>query len=232
LAGVAVITEGMDDPIVINSWPGPVVVSNKVPTKVCYRSGRASRVGKPHCEVWGHECPKPPFDRGIDVMENFKLYLDEYFLEQDQDYDRGLYVEWTIEDIELWYTDFLSALYNHIGEKISSRPEFHITDFAAMHIEYIFSFPTAWKDDVVLRFEKLIRRAGFGSERAHEVKIGPTEAEAVAVYTARYSDKLVRQHTKPLEGTSPVDAVVRKGDILLICDSGGGTTVCIRICQC
>jgi hypothetical protein len=215
----------MDDPIVITSWPGPFHVSNKVPTKVCYFAGRASRPGERLCEEWGYKCLEPPFPRGIDVIENFKLYLDEDFLRNDQEKEKDRYIEYRIEDIELWYTDFLSALYEHIQKEIISRPAFQITNLAAIQVEYIFSYPMAWKDNVISRFKRLIESAGFGILPKHKVIIGPSEAEAAAVYTAKLSDDPSRRHTKPLAGTSLDDAAVQIGNTLLVCDAGGGTTV-------
>lgn len=72
-------------------------------------------------------------------------------------------------------------------------------------MEFLFSVPTTWQIPVTIAHtEKLLRQAGFGTELKHIVKVSLTEAEAAAVYVAKQSYQI--------------------GDILLVCDAGGGTT--------
>lgn len=52
--------------------------------------------------------------------------------------------------------------------------------------------------------ERTIKNAGFGRQPNHKASISLTEAEAAAVYAAKQQ--------------------MMKGDVFLVCDSGGGTT--------
>jgi hypothetical protein len=73
-----------------------------------------------------------------------------------------------------------------------------------MEVEY-FSVPTTWKDPVMIAdIERMIRQAGYGKHANHRLVISLTEAEAAAENTANQQ--------------------LQKGDIFLVCDSGGGTT--------
>ncbi len=57
---------------------------------------------------------------------------------------------------------------------------------------------------MITETEKLIKQAGFGENARQAVRISLTEAEAAAVYASEQS--------------------YEKGDVLLVCDAGGGTT--------
>ncbi|RFU33131.1 hypothetical protein B7463_g3151, partial [Scytalidium lignicola] len=76
-------------------------------------------------------------------------------------------------------------------------------------IEFLFSLPTTWTSpSLIEEFRTIIRGAGYGSGGIkHTVEIGLTEAEAAAVYTAKNQT-----------------ASYKEGDVMLVCDAGGGTT--------
>jgi hypothetical protein len=184
-------------------------------------------------------------DRGMNVMDCFKLYLDPVFLRNTFG-NNSEHAIWVDEDVQMWFTDFLTALRKHIIKHISEElEEPGLGDWKSNTVEYIFSVPTSWNEPkVVETFKEIVAKAGFGEEKdssmktmagareekGHSVKIGLTEAEAAAVYTARSS-----KHRRPISssgrgvGSVPEPPIkgsrVQEGHTLLICDSGGGTTV-------
>ncbi|KAH0545477.1 hypothetical protein FGG08_000478 [Glutinoglossum americanum] len=196
-SGVAFSTPEMSQPLVIQTWPGPdpTLIAKKVPTVLNYRAGRAS-------VRWGFELA--PQGRGWNVKELFKLWLHPAALNkkfcQNQD-------PCTIDDVRMWYRDFLTALRKHIAgylEDLFGR------DWEKSRIEFIFSVPTTWKQLAVVEdFRAIMKEAGFCLNK-NSVTIGLTEAEAAAVYTV--SGDTMRHG-------------IREGHTLLICDAGGGTTV-------
>jgi hypothetical protein len=160
--------------------------------------------------------------RGRDVKDLFKLYLDENILketfEDNEDVTVGEY-----EDVRNWYTDFLKALYQYIGKYL--KVEYKVHDWRNYRVEFLFSYPTTWNDAVVARFEEVVSDAGFGSEKNHSVTVHLTEAAAAAVYTADSSRQPDPSSTFS-EDCRKVPSL-KIEDIILVCDSGGGTTVCI-----
>ena len=57
---------------------------------------------------------------------------------------------------------------------------------------------------MLAEMEKIIRRAGFGSNQRERASIHLTEAEAAAIYASKQS--------------------MERGEVFLVCDAGGGTT--------
>jgi hypothetical protein len=145
-------------------------------------------------------------------------------------YPVGRYGDVRYDDVRDWYKDFLTGLYKHIGEYISSF--FELADWRKYTVDFLFSVPTTWEGSVSNEFIKIVKEAGFGKDgEGHSVNIQLTEAEAAAVYTAAGP-----HHHKPLsvwsEDSQSVNestakgSEMREGNIILVCDSGGGTTVC------
>jgi hypothetical protein len=164
-------------PTVINNWPGSNNIVNKVPTAIAYRGGNFRPVS------WGLECPSPEkIGPGICVKRLFKFFLDKEFLqeisERNPDGAPG-----DIYDVKAWYRDFLSNLYRHILEELEAKWQ---VDSKLTKVEYIFSLPTAWKENekVVEEFQDIVKQAGFGDGKNSSMAIGLTEAEASAVHTA------------------------------------------------
>ena len=164
----------------------------------------------------------------MNVMACFKLNLDPAFLsdtfKNNPDYDI-----YTDENVQMWLTDFLRALHNHMIEHISTK--LRLSDWKSNRVEYNFSIPTTWQESkVVDTFRGIVVDAGFKKTERHEVRIELTEAEAAAVYTGKSS-----KHQHPVcslgsnvesgPGPSIGGSGLQTGHTLLICDSGGGTTV-------
>ncbi len=177
--GVAYSTPKMDDPLVILEWPGKKKVMNKVPTAVCYRAGNRD------IKSWGFECPSPgEMDDEMRVLDRFKLYLDKDFLEDTLTDEPQNRVD-SHGDVQMWFEDFLTALYKHIATHICAK--WGVNSWESQTVYYIFSVPTTWETAVAETLEAVVRRAGFGKEKDHFVEIKLTEAEAAAVYSASSS---------------------------------------------
>jgi hypothetical protein len=225
----------MKKPGVIFKWPGTTTkVEYKVPTKVCYRAGSK------RCVKWGFECPPPEdMERGMSVLDCFKLFLDpEYFRDAFEQSPQDAI--WTKEDVRMWFIDFLRELRKHVVDLISKElGRAEKGEWEATRVEYNFTYPTTWKDTEALEeFREIVAEAGYGDrhdssaeEKRHTVRIDLTEAEAAAVYTAGSSK---HQHEIGLSGVNTGSvgkrSRIQKDNTLLICDSGGGTTVGSFVC--
>jgi hypothetical protein len=111
-----------------------------------------------------------------------------------------------VDDAKQLITDYLRQVYQQVKRSIEASTG----PWTNKKVEFLFSTPTTWyAHSITNNFEEAIRGAGFGEENTlkHTAKLDLTEAEAAAVYVAanpqvRFAD----------------------GDIILVCDSGGGTS--------
>lgn len=102
---------------------------------------------------------------------------------------------------------YLEQIYYHIKESIQAEIG---RGWEEKTISFVFSLPTTWTSVAILeRFKAAIAKAGFGMENPtkHTAELDLTEAEAAAVFTLKEAQ--VKYNV---------------GDILLVCDAGGGTT--------
>ncbi|EEH45662.2 uncharacterized protein PADG_01812 [Paracoccidioides brasiliensis Pb18] len=219
--GVAFSTRDMDTPLDVDRWPGNKEVAKKVPTKLWYRAGCKKPVS------WGFDEPEE-LHRGMDVIDCFKLYLDPDF--HTDGLENSSEVFWTNEDVQMWFVDFLTALRQYIIRYIRNAEVFAndvMGDWKLHPVEYLFSFPTTWQNSkVVETFSRTVTRAGFGGCAAHSVEIKLSEAAAAAVYSAKYfkSQRSIQSPKGRRELAIGNEERIRKGDVILICDAGGGTT--------
>ncbi|KAE8449334.1 hypothetical protein EG329_008235 [Mollisiaceae sp. DMI_Dod_QoI] len=201
-AGVAIYeTDGAQTGrlVVIQKWPSSSEVVSKVPTRVAYTAGEIG------IHSWGLGCPElGEIGRGVAIKDMFKFFLNEHFVKGK--FPAIPHQAPKIENVRMWYEDFLTALYHHI---VSQLREIENIDLKLSHIEFIFSIPTAWldNDQVLQEFRKLVDRAGFS--KIGDVIMRLTEGEAAAVFTAkRLEDRFQFQ----------------EGEAFMVCDAGGGTT--------
>ncbi|EME78602.1 uncharacterized protein MYCFIDRAFT_190830 [Pseudocercospora fijiensis CIRAD86] len=186
----------------IQRWPGRAQANeNKVPTVLVYPHGG----DRP--SSWGFGCEKPSEqDPNYGQLRDwFKTLLDPKNLDTMRKRDPDLVT--TQQDVRHWYRDFLRRLYDHIEQKLSSElPNFA---WSAAQIEFLFSIPTTWSPQVVETFRGIIGQSGFGgpTNAQHSVIMSLTEAEAAAVHMS-----------------TEAASHFREGDILVVCDAGGGTT--------
>jgi hypothetical protein len=168
-----------------------------VPTKFVYSPN--GTVAK-----WGFLCEDEDGEDMDEIQEMFKVYLDQEAVDEAR--RKGLRDIPSVEDTKRLVTDYLRAIYAHVKRSI----EANTGSWMDMKVEFIFSMPTTWQSlGTTVDFEKAIRAAGFGEENTsrHTARLELTEAEAAAVYVA---------------GNPQVRFAA--GDILLVCDAGGGTT--------
>ena len=202
--GVAynMLAHGTDNIRWIQKWPGRSQANeNKVPTMLLYPHGN----DRP--SAWGFKAEaqsKLSQDQGI-VREWFKTLLDPDHLMREID----KFPEDTVshETVRHWFRDYLTNLYDHIKLKLSA--ELSNFDWNYAYVEFLFSVPTTWSPAVVDQFKLILGQSGFyGPEfSSHSVTISLTEPEASAVYTS-----------------TAAAGIFDEGDILVVCDAGGGTT--------
>ncbi|KAF7900348.1 uncharacterized protein EAF01_007650 [Botrytis porri] len=112
----------------------------------------------------------------------------------------------TVDEAKYFVTGYPHQIYMHVKLCIEA-----ITgSWKEKRIEFVFSLPTTWDaQDTVNRFIEAMSAAGFTSQNPdkHSAKLELSEAEAAAVYFVTNSE-----------------IELEKGDIILICDAGGGTT--------
>lgn len=158
------------------------------------------------------------------VKDRFKLYLVEEFFQKTLG-GLGDHAPGNFEDVQMWFVDFLTALYKEIKKCISEKLE--LDDWRAARVEYLFSVPTTWDNhpEVLEMFKAIAAKAGFGESEEHSVQISLSEAEAAAVYTAA-SQRNRHLVGVPAKSASLADDLsrLRQGDTVLVCDAGGGTT--------
>lgn len=154
---------------VIDTWPGTDRTECKVPTKVAYTAGEIG------IHSWGFGCPELGDLRGGQAVKDmFKFFLDT----SKERFGPSQAVK--LENVKLWYTDFLKALHAHIMDYLPTKPRIDINNNSTS-IEFVFSIPTRWKDDdeLLQKFRDIVDDAGFGDH----VKMDLTEGEAAAVFT-------------------------------------------------
>ncbi|KAH8647593.1 hypothetical protein BGZ60DRAFT_227558 [Tricladium varicosporioides] len=203
-------TNGEIIPVSIKNWPNsPGKVFSKVPTRVTYRAGDL------RVPSWGFSCPqRTEVGDGMRVVRLFKFLFDRQGLDK---YNHGKLEadQETMENVHKWITDFLTKLREYIDECLSAPP-WNVV-WGDTIVEYIFSLPTSWDSlEYIAGYESLITRAGFGNGKNCSMKVGLTEANAAAVYTAK-----------------KVNHEFVVGDVILSCDAGGMTSdICaLRVSQ-
>lgn len=188
----------------IQDWPGlpPDSVETKVPTRIAYPR-EIDHETEPR---WGFLCdPDDEYHEITKVHEHFKIYLDQTSLDHAQ--KEGVKdMPGTVEEAKDLVTDYLRQVHQHVKLSIESV----IGSWHDKRVEFVFSLPTTWTSlDTANRFNDAIRAAGFMAENPekHSAELELTEAEAAAVFFASNSE-----------------VQLDRGDIILICDAGGGTT--------
>ncbi|KAF8534151.1 hypothetical protein BDD12DRAFT_809611 [Trichophaea hybrida] len=187
---------------IISSWPNRDEVVYKVPTQVAYMTDHKGPT------AWGFTRPR----RKETVEKYFKLSLDPSLQPETDPDDEDDEDDDFMTDVKKWFTDFLGALRVWINKTLEREYEVSLAS-QSTEVEYVFSVPTTWTPQVVSDYQEIINNAGYSKATGHTAIIGLTEAEAAAVYTSV-------DHAK----SGQKKFQLKRGDILIACDGGGGTT--------
>lgn len=177
------------DPKPLQTWPGKngIELRNKVPTALAYDS-RGEKL-----KSWG--CLVDFGDANSLLVELWKLHLDPNFHDADED-------SHTLAEAQRYFKDFMFCL----REYIEAFLEQFVPRSKEKAIEYLISTPTTWRSPGVIAIIRgLLEECGYaGPDNKNILTMSLTEAEAAAVYSAKFA--------------------YNPGDILMVCDAGGGTT--------
>lgn len=187
----------MPAPHVIQKWPGEDSAVNKVPTLLLYEMQNGDQES---FRAWGFQCREAELEDESLPGELVRRRCFKTYLPGSEEYSS--------EQVKGWFRDYLRQLRFHIKIRVEEHLGLGV-DMGSLRINFVFSVPTTWTaQSVVNDFRNVIAEAGFdrGGEN-HTVSIGLTEAQAAAVFATKYSLKKFQA-----------------GDVLLICDAGGGTT--------
>lgn len=178
-----------------------------MPTKLSY-----SRNGVGQSELrWGFLCDNDDdYHETTEPREHFKIFLDQNSLDGARKGGVRNMPE-SVDEAKDLVTDYLRQISEHVKLCIESVTG----SWQYKNVEFVFSLPTTWNSmDTTNRFNEAISAAGFtaGNPEKHSAKLELTEAEAAAVFFATSSE-----------------VTLENGDIILICDAGGGTTEYVPI---
>ncbi|KAF4627514.1 hypothetical protein G7Y89_g10639 [Cudoniella acicularis] len=182
----------------ITSWPGTGREEGKAPTELFYEDGQI---------MWGYEIPAD-----ADPVRWFKLLL---LKEEDLDHElrssefllrgRKMLKENNKTAVDL-IADYLQALWKHVLDTISKARGESVVD--ALSFKVVITVPAIWKGYARQGMQEAAKKAGILDLRP----AGPTtltfapEPEAAALSTLCEPGRRIK-----------------KGDVFVICDAGGGT---------
>jgi molecular chaperone DnaK (HSP70) len=192
---------------VIRNWPDPTAphpTSHKVPTVVTYNLDRPEKVLD-----WGFGAVRKRHRKETKQFKWFKLLLQPESLKENGAVDiielttlKHLLITYgkTAEDVTV---DYLKCIWGYTKEQL--HKQLGSKFMADYSIRVIFTIPAIWAPGSSTKIKGLTRKAGL-PEEIHFVQ--ESEAAALAV----------------LRGLKQFQ--VKVGDIITVCDAGGGT--CVR----
>ncbi|KAK4223934.1 hypothetical protein QBC38DRAFT_486593 [Podospora fimiseda] len=200
--GVAWTTRNMDSHKLIQTWPGKHGFHRKVPSTILYDKEKKT------VKSWGFAT-----NDNLDTVDWFKRHLDEKslsnMLAKNNNRKEGpVKVQYeTVDEVRKIYRDYMKNLYEHIKAQLTRNEPW--TDKT---VDFVFSLPATFRSlEISTALMKQLKEAGFGSggrrKGMHRVSWGLSEPQAAAVFTAK-----------------EVSVTLKKRDIILVCDAGGGTT--------
>jgi len=134
-------------------------------------------------------------DTETNVAALFKLHVDPQ-------HERSSTAP-TWQEAQSWLATYLHYVYLRVIDFLKDS----VPRWLDKQIEFHFSTPTTWNNTALIEeFRRMISSAGWGQEQRHIVVIGATEAEAAAMHASLTLQSF------------------NKGEVILICDAGGGTT--------
>jgi len=201
------VNEGARKVNVIRNWPDPTAphpTSHKVPTVVTYNIDNPEKVLD-----WGFGAIRKRYKKEPAQFKWFKLLLQPESLKENGSADileltilRDLLSTYnkTVEDVTV---DYLSCIWGFTKDQL--RRQLDSKFMTKYSVRVIFTIPAIWAPGSSTKIRELTGKAGL-PENIYFVQ--EPEAAAMAV----------------LKG--PRQMEVKVGDIITVCDAGGGT--CVR----
>lgn len=185
----------------ITDWPGTDRTEGKAPTELFYEDGQT---------FWGYDIPSD-----VLPIRWFKLLLlkDEDLSQELRQSEfliraRKLLQQLHKTQIDV-IADYLRLLWTHIQQNINQKLNQHVVRTLSFHV--VVTVPAVWKGYARESMRQAVKQAGILSPRRGtgqtRLSFAP-EPEAAAL-----SALLERSGS------------VKKGDVYIVCDAGGGTTV-------
>ena len=193
----------------VKRWPGARDVLEKVSTELIYNERDPKKV-----QLWGAQCKRNAegWDRSkrlfkLDVPSNTtKTQEQESGVTStkettEADSATTLNESHDGDSARRYFRDYIEKLCSWVERTLEDQ----VPRYKTMNVEYVFSVPTSWslEASTLNTINELLQEAVSESQR-RRVRIGLTEAGAAASESGRDTSK--------------------KGDVILIIDTGGGTT--------
>ncbi|KAI1135666.1 hypothetical protein F5Y05DRAFT_416006 [Hypoxylon sp. FL0543] len=182
----------------ITRWPGTGREEGKAPTELFYENDEVT---------WGYEVPSDS-----DPVRWFKLLLlkDEDLTADLKSSEFILRSRKMLRESEKTavdaVADYLRGLWEHVHSEITKARGLGVVDALRFHV--VITLPAIWKGYARQSMQEAVKKAGILNERdAGETTLSfAPEPEAAAFYTLCEPGRRIK-----------------KGDVYIICDAGGGT---------
>jgi molecular chaperone DnaK (HSP70) len=190
----------------IKRWPGARDVLEKVPTELIYSESDHDTV-----QYWGAECRRNT--RGWQRSKRlFKLDIPSNTTKTKppdgsdvksrlaSDSSTTLNEQHDGDSARRYFKDYISKLISWVDTTLEDQ----VPRYKSLNVEYTFTVPTSWcaEASTLTNILEILREA-VGESQSRRARIGLTEAGAAASDSGRDQ---------------------KKGDVVLIIDTGGGTT--------
>ncbi|KAL4880679.1 hypothetical protein BJY04DRAFT_190593 [Aspergillus karnatakaensis] len=182
----------------ITAWPGTGREEGKTPTELLYDEGKI---------MWGYDIPG-----GADTVRGFKLLLlrDEDLSEDVKASEFFLRARRMMKDMGKTavglISDYLTALWRHTLETINKALGEFVVDGLRFHV--VITVPAIWKAYARQAMRDAVKSAGILKKR----KAGETTLNFVPEPEAAALSTLCERGRR-----------IKKDDVYVICDAGGGT---------
>ncbi|KAL4917172.1 hypothetical protein BDW62DRAFT_88269 [Aspergillus aurantiobrunneus] len=182
----------------ISAWPGTGREEGKAPTELLYEDGKL---------MWGYNIPG-----GADTVRGFKLLLlhDEDLTEDIKSSEFFLRARRMMRDTRKTavglIADYLRALWKHTLDTISKALGDFVVDGLRFHV--VITVPAIWKAYARQGMRDAANTAGILRPR----RVGETTLSFVPEPEAAALSALCERGRR-----------IKKGDVYVICDAGGGT---------
>ncbi|KAG0370272.1 hypothetical protein BC939DRAFT_448591 [Gamsiella multidivaricata] len=196
-SGVAYAFKSNGEVLEMTTWPHQANLYGKVPTVSAYNKDN----DKLHS--WGYAAKAAmltPQSRNIDLLQKFKLFLDNDLAPYLPPLPRTITPQAAI-------SDYLRAMHTHAINEITKNSAGGVV-FDQSHIQYCLTVPAMWTDAAKGVMRQTAIQAGLiqPQDPSHRLLL-VSEPEAAAMYCEKKCEQFNLRH----------------GDRFMICDAGGGT---------